>query len=240
MGLITLSGSYAQRNYNLLWSIEDVDAALNSDSLNRFLGEVGDLFREYEVPVLFGVCLLHKHYNLEDDEYPVEFFERLVQGPALVTKAVTSLPQGGVQANRWKVMENGIEPMEFSTSSCLPLGVDTELKSISSNFFISLYCLLKEHEYDGLIGFCVVERPFYSARSHDEVALEASDSSEKANIVTIEPRSSVDGGKYIETSWQFPWHEVQAAVMCPRVCKSYCLNILSHSPGHYNIHSAAA
>ncbi|WP_147328054.1 MULTISPECIES: hypothetical protein [unclassified Duganella] len=229
--------TYNRDLYNSLWAIERVDSVLNStNTFPIFLEEAGLLFRAYRISTKFGVCLLHKHYSLTDDQYPIEFAENLVEGDALVTKAVSQISRK-LEANRWKLTKAGLIPLEFSEAECLPPSTSSEMQCMPDAFFCDLHLLLRNYGFQDLIGFCVAERRFYAGKPSDAIAIEATDLAAKANIVTITNESLLEG-RYVETCWQFPWKETEAAVVtCPRVCNAYCYIIFDHKPGHYNIHS---
>lgn len=229
------SAQFETSVYNHLQTIDTVDAALReSRRFDAFLGDASRLFTAYQVPTIFGVCLLHRHFACTEGELPIEKEEDLGSLQALITRPIVPKVDG-YEPTTWQLLGNAFVPLEFSMHQALPPGTSGATEGISEAFLQQFKSLLDSYGYSNLVGFCVADRTFYRRASTNQIPVEGTDTPARANIVTIVDDKAA--GDVIETCWQFPLGT--PTLSCPRVCKKYCYNVIEHKPGHYNIHQAA-
>lgn len=88
--------------------IDDVEPLGDSDA--AVLREVGDLLRKHGVSERFGVCLLHRHFDVAPGERLVE--ETDVEARISVLKVQpASVPRGAVIETMWRF---GREPLSIT------------------------------------------------------------------------------------------------------------------------------
>ena len=75
--------SFAQ-NVNSLGNIDDIDGRLPNDDV--IFAEVREVLRRHGVERKYGLTLLHKHFDIEEDEVMVEFTD--IVGRTQISKPV--------------------------------------------------------------------------------------------------------------------------------------------------------
>jgi hypothetical protein len=88
---------------NRLTAIDEVERRLDSEA--RLFGEVREVLKRYGVERKYGLALLHKHFDLADDEVMMEYTD--VENRTLTTKpARRSEVSGDVVETLWS-LESG-------------------------------------------------------------------------------------------------------------------------------------
>lgn len=90
--------------YSCLSDIDEVQP-LNDDD-HEVLNEVRDILRKHGVTDRFGVCLLHRHFNLNDNEVVIESTDVLARVSTLAVTPRDTI-RGRTIQTMWWFSQNG-------------------------------------------------------------------------------------------------------------------------------------
>ena len=102
--------------YNTLPTVEFADE--HAESLPFVRQELYNLLQEYQLQNIFGVRLVHKHFDMHEDELPV--FSRIpVAGvaPVIIMRPLPSSNVNQYTPKNFLVHDGNLVPYEFSTST---------------------------------------------------------------------------------------------------------------------------
>jgi hypothetical protein len=225
---------YDRRAYEELYQFHNAKKLL---SLNRHnIEHLGHLIVKHNVHEQFGVCLLHKHFDLFNDE-------RLVRAINLREKTVTITPSNrkeGVVPYLWKTGfgPSGVwylNPLEFVVEGQGRHSTKIDFQKYADflHEFSQHLAELRLSNVFGLATMNILSIPC----NEDELRVETTDSDKRLLTVRVESRGSLDIEELTETFWTFLPNdiiEINGVLKCTGShCKFHCR---SHCVAHCQSH----
>ncbi|TAF50707.1 MAG: glycerol-3-phosphate ABC transporter substrate-binding protein [Oscillatoriales cyanobacterium] len=156
--------------------------------------ELGAIIRSHGLQKQVGICLLHKHFDLSDNERLVEEFD----GNNAYVKPTAEY--GDAIPYMWKVEQNQASgewvwfPLEF-------VRVTEAVK-------------LSELGMTGMFGISILHRDAIKV-AEGEILVESTDDEARVLTLSSVPRQNVDRTTLTQTLWQFPNAEgFEVGAMC--------------------------
>jgi hypothetical protein len=127
--------------------IKDAATQLCANGLHKLIPLIGALIRDRQLENIFGVCLVHRHFEIGDNEKLVEY-----KGTATPWENGTEVTTGGtVMAQSWFYYDDKLVPFEFEyVPPGMEHGVDWE--QIPVGFLTDLKSILDAHGSGRLLG----------------------------------------------------------------------------------------
>lgn len=178
--------------------------------------QLGAIVRRHGLQKQVGICLLHKHFDLSDNERLVEVFEgnnAYLQPTAEYSDAIPYM---------WKVERNETSgesvwfPLEFvRVTEAVSAAVErSEAVVNNSEFLNEIADKLSELGMTNMFGISILHRDAIQV-AEGEILVESTD--DEARILTLSsvPRQDVDSVTLTQTLWQFPHAEgFEVGAMC--------------------------
>ncbi|KAL2694906.1 hypothetical protein Neosp_001495 [[Neocosmospora] mangrovei] len=190
---------YSSEAFQLLPGLEDSNHAFQSSGGQPLLqSHFRDLFVRYNVTDQFGVALVHRHFNLGDDEILVD-----VNGTSTPWQKPSPDDKTGslrrydrsIRPQSWTVDRDGhLMPYEFFLDEDSS-GAD-EMQSVDPAFLAEFLALLTNLKLTGVLGLRLI-------RGSESRRIEVTE--RNANITFPVPDGSIppsDG--HLEAAWAFP------------------------------------
>ncbi|KAJ2896234.1 hypothetical protein MKZ38_005728 [Zalerion maritima] len=249
-------GPYRADVFNDILGLGDSNKAFQSQNGPAVIDSpMRDLLFQHQVTHIFGVCLVHRHFPLKNNEILVEVngtstaWEVSELQPSLPGKPIQCYkkPGGLVKPHCWTVDSNGLfRPYEFffepfGANATPDHGTDHDLQEIvakKKDFFLQFCDLLDRHRLRGIVGLRLLHR--------NEINKAMVEVSEKlANITFPLPPgfdlaqlSSVNG---LEATWAYTCQNEASADRGDRpgtqVPTSFCITaclLKTHVKIHYS------
>jgi len=99
----------------VLLGIDDIKPLEDADY--TALKEIGDVLRRHNITDRFGVCLLHKHFDVADDEELIE--ETDAEARVSITRAQPISTQNGRSIETMWRFSSGIEAVTLCKKRCI-------------------------------------------------------------------------------------------------------------------------
>ncbi|KAI1635624.1 hypothetical protein F4809DRAFT_613377 [Biscogniauxia mediterranea] len=203
---------YSHKHYDSLPDIMDASKALaTSGALDSLASTIGSVFVKHGVENVFGLILLHRHFDMEPTELLVGFGHVSVPWNTTCNRG----EMNNVKPISWRFLPEGIVPYEFTTDKATVLpesqGYDAFVQELGD--------LLKAMHLDQLLGLCQI--PESSIRSPATMEF----TSGRANVTVPDVMWVLDSeSAAVEASWQF---ETQGTTDGPgpvvfKKCKNKC------------------
>ena len=109
--------------YQSLKQIEDVDPLKDED--HELMNKIRDILVEHGAEDRFGLCLLHRHFDIEDDEYAIEeSFERSRESVTKIVKLdkAPAIDDPEYVPTTWKFSSGEIENVTKCVNRCQQAG----------------------------------------------------------------------------------------------------------------------
>ena len=200
------------------WSqLPDVNKVLELGNGEKWFSELRDVLKKYGALDRFGITLLHKHFEIADDEIilettdvkkrtlfmrPVKAADYLNQNDSSIISTSLRLVEGdddvAVQTTMWSQKHN----------------VDnrTTISDNDAKCFYELRKVLKEHDALDRYGIALLHRPFEVA--NDEILFETTDIEERTQIIRPVKTVDLNGMSMLTTSWKLVEGDVIATLRC--------------------------
>lgn len=219
-------GTFSAEVYNGLMDVGKADKTLHArDDLEAFFQEVGSLICEHDLENRIGLCLLHNHNSVSDEQRMIEIYdEKTYSAPALVMQSMHS---GDAPQHVPVVMKvqggNEYNPLTPLEHSALDIARDNyeQLMLKSEAFLPSFQELVKKRGYEDLVGLSVIRADALPCKE-GESFIERTDAARVANVITAEPEREEANTRYITTNWQFEKAGYRAMAECVIKCLAKC------------------
>jgi hypothetical protein len=199
----------------------------------RYIKILGDVIVTHGLHNRVGVSLLHKHFDLDQDEIVV----RTIDAPRRVAHARPTLQHTDAMPYLWKTFRDPsgqlrFAPLEFVCGDAQESQV-VDLTQYPS-FLTGITHALAEHDLLDMFGIAttnIMKIPL----GHDELMVETTDSESRTLTITPMHRSDLQINELTETFWTFtPGRLLEGAVKCSGThCSGHCK---SHCSGHCVMH----
>ena len=170
-----------------------------------FTEEAAELICSYGVQSSIGICLLHNHNYLDDDEIMLEYTSHLNDGrPSLVMQRTKTNKEFLKLPVNWKVVvdDDGYTymPIEFSTVD----GVTEANNLLEDNpeLLREFAALVIRYGLSNLVGLAVYRHDFLRQQEND-VFIETTDPKIIANVIAACPKETTDLTMVTPTLWRF-------------------------------------
>lgn len=180
------------------------------------LPELGKIICRYNLQEQVGVSLLHKHFDLDEDELLVETISNNTVriSPAKVQDT------DGLVPYIWKLESNSDTrarwiPLEFAhdTSGTSIAAELADKVSQNSLFLNDMATKLGELGLATIFGLTTLHRQL--TKQHNEITVERTNDALRVLNIEVRSRSEVDFSKLTQTLWKFtPNEEVETACYC--------------------------
>lgn len=188
-------------NYNSLYIVEHANDLLKESKVK--IEDLANLFLSYGVENIYGICLLHKHYDIFENEIVIQ--KGLVTSPTTENN-INKIP------NMIKLYENGeYEILEYTESN--------EKFIYNNDFLKNFYDLINEKKLNNILGITTIN-------NKDGYYLEHTEG--RSNILTpITEEEIKKNNTNIPTNWFFNSPVYDACIssyQCRRttVCNVFC------------------
>jgi hypothetical protein len=179
----------------------DIELARNlTSAVYQCIDELRDVILKRYLHMDFGVALLHKHFDVSDDEYLVELGER--DGWEQVTMPLPScelpIDQLTPTISRVSLMASGeteIVDLEFGLVDNV---TSTTFNTQDSAFFIEIADVLNRHSMQNRLG--LANRGAFLG-SAEMVVVEHSSTDPRVLFCELQPRAEVDRSQIVTTQW---------------------------------------
>jgi hypothetical protein len=206
--------------------------------LSRHKGSIGDLggvIIDHQLHHIFGVSLLHKHFDLHPDEILVRNIDiaRRTAHSGPVSRHAEAVPY------LWKALRDSggrlrFAPLEFVRSRDV-LSYEVDLTQHAS-FLTAISRALADRDLLDVFGISTTNIRNIPLRP-DELMVETTDSEKRKLTITPASRADVKIDELTETFWTFtpgPLVDIGTVLKCTGEhctghCKSHCKN---HCQGH--------
>ncbi|MEG4799182.1 glycerol-3-phosphate ABC transporter substrate-binding protein [Microcoleus sp. ARI1-B5] len=178
--------------------------------------ELGAVIRRHGLQKQVGICLLHKHFDLWDNERLVEEFDgnnAYVKPTAEYSDAIPYM---------WKVEQNQVSgewvwfPLEFvRVTEAVSPAVERSAAVVSNSEFLNeIAAKLSELGMTGMLGISILHRDAIKV-AEGEILVESTDDEARVLTLSSVPRQNVDRATLTQTLWQFPNAEgFEVGAMC--------------------------
>ncbi|MEG4283649.1 glycerol-3-phosphate ABC transporter substrate-binding protein [Microcoleus sp. A006_D1] len=178
--------------------------------------ELGAIIRSHGLQKQVGICLLHKHFDLSNNERLVEEFD----GNNAYVKPTAEY--GDAIPYMWKVEQNQISgewvwfPLEFvRVTEAVSAAVERSKAVVNnSNFLNEIAGKLSQLGMTGMFGISILHRDAIKV-AEGEILVESTDDAARVLTFSSVPRQNVDRTTLTQTLWQFPNAEgFEVGAMC--------------------------
>lgn len=167
--------------------------------------ELGAIIRRHGLQKQVGICLLHKHFDLSDNERLVEEFEgnnAYIKPTADYSDAIPYM---------WKVERNPTSgelvwfPLEFvRVTEAMSAAIQrSEAVVNNSGFLNEIADKLSELGTINMFGISILHRDTIKV-AEGEILVESTDDEARVLTFSSVPRQDIDPATLTQTLWQFP------------------------------------
>ncbi|KAF7561810.1 hypothetical protein G7046_g2353 [Stylonectria norvegica] len=220
---------YSAESFNALPSlgtvVDDYKASTGEEAMETALQS---LFLRYDMTKTFGLGLVHRHFDLQQNELLVE-----VNGTATAWGIPTDIDDDGVadlapgefrkhngciKPHAWKVQGQGLVPYEFYfVSDYAPRQYRdvAGLQAIDPNFLRELIELLQENELDGILGLRLLRDISYTS-------VEVTEGQANVTFQVTDDFAPKDPSRLFQAAWRFREAEEGSGAPVTRHCYETC------------------
>jgi hypothetical protein len=213
---------YSSSAFNTLPSLQDADAEFRERNAAAIVNSIlGGIFTKHNVHDILGVQLLHRHFNLDNDERLVDVGGASVPWADDGSEALDSriLPVS------WAFQGDTYHPYEFRF---VPPSQEPREPTVSEEFFAEFNEALKSHHLQGVLGI----RSFKAGLSKKP---EIEITKGRSNITFEYDSDAAEDDKAIEASWAFGGEGIASTAT---FCTSYCSSRSDYG-GHNKYHQVS-
>ena len=199
---------YDPKVYASLPSIKEAGEALKQVTEGQMI-DIAKIFVKHNLYEKVGLCLLHKHFALRDDERLVEKtvagedgsdsklyeFCETCEGHNVITETRPVLQKdlGVVSAHSYVITDDGkAKAYEFQEGE--------QTIALPEDFLFDLSGILKKNNLLGIFGVHMHHRP---GKDKEGVLIEINDPDGRVNIITNVPVKESDGAPVTHVLWRF-------------------------------------
>ena len=138
---------YDPAAFSQILLIKDAATQYFITGLNKLVESLGSLLHNYELESTFGVCLVHRHFDLGNDEKLVEY-----KGTTTPWENRTEKSAGGtLAAQSWFYHDDMLLPFEYEY---VPVGMGpaVDWEKIPTGFLTDFKTLLDSHDSGHLLS----------------------------------------------------------------------------------------
>jgi hypothetical protein len=227
--------SFSQRRifsrvfYNSMPDVVLADTTVRrGNHLPKALHVFATLFEKHGVSAYCGINLLHRHWDVDDGEFPEQIRRQRNGENELVTRPVFAREMSDCLPGSWAMQGSGkganFSPFEFTTD----LYARECAKQLfeKPELFADVRSALLDHDLASKFGICVAVREALS----DNPAAEFVETSEpgRQSVVVEKIQTQLEREKSIQTVWVF---DSAATVDC-QVTGTRCIQSCKSSPAH--------
>lgn len=206
-------------HYNSLPAIEESDELLKkSTQFKPFLKEAGKIVTHYELEGSIGLRLIHRHFDLGENQVMAEKFKTVNKTPSLVTTVqdIDKAKKAKALPSSWIFPSKGDENVQLFEASTDPVvRLTHQALKKSPKFFTEMGDLLRKYQLNHLLSVAVLKRETLVAKK-GQIYLEGSSFENKESVVQIchkdkQPKLT------IQTSWSIKGpkqQRCQAVTVC--------------------------
>ena len=222
--------SYDRHRFNGLPEIEAADSFVRSSgSRARVLRRLSPIFFKHQVCDWFGLCLLHKHWQLEDDELPLQEITATNSRLTLTTTPQHRHSAAPVWPSVFQVSGAcGLQALEFSTDH--RVGVANSILEERPAFGLDFCEAIAEEAVADCFGLCVI-------RPQTKAGLQFVEFNYAERVSITREITSLELGNKIPIQTQWRFHADAMANSCEASCFSQC--IVSGDGSHRHAHPKA-
>lgn len=199
---------YSAEHYDSLPDIMDAAESLASSGvLSSLASSIGSIFVKHGTEDIFGLILLHRHFDMEPTERLVEF------GNVSVPWDVTSNGEemGKIQPVSWRFVGGGIVPYEFTANQLGQLLEGCDYDAFVNHLSNALQSMRLDHTF----GLCRMT----SSAIHGHPTMEFT--SGRANVTVPDSMWALDcDSAAVEAAWQFGSQGKQPVSCRCSVCRN--------------------
>ena len=217
-------------SYNSLPAVEASEEALNaSNKKKECIAKIEEYIHSNELEDIFGLWLVHSHFEIKADEIVVESSHLLKgEGMELVSESrkVSDVDMGSLAPHRFQVIEGSTELESLEYTDDVLTQKTWDWVQENPEYLNAIAKIIEEARLTKVLGIALLgERCLMSIQSGTTVFQEQTEDDSK-NISSLVERNG-DTEKNIETTWAFKkgQSDVIATYVCFRVC-------IRRSPGH--------
>lgn len=225
-----IADQYQFRTFNSLRCIEEADELMRSSGLLEIAFEqLGPIFQEHQMQRLWGIGLLHNHWHVMPDEFPLQQLFETPDGAEYIT-----LPKSLSTKGCWPSVlcystrdSHVLNPLEYSNDSRVERAYQKLLNS--PDFIRELAARMFSFGLHKTFGLSALRH-----HNHDTELVEFN-YNERISILREVPVGRYGDSKAIETSWSLANYDMNTA--CESSCFSRCIvSGGSHSHDHPKAH----
>lgn len=230
--------------YNSLSDVERAELALKaSGKFEKFLNEIGELIKKYNLLDKVGLTLVHIHNELKSDNLGMLRIIETDNGQALMKTIVTEKQnlENASPASLWVSKDSDgnfvFIPLEWSAEKKSKDAFQEFSKSDFSKLFAEK---LFEYGLQDLIGI-TTKYTDEIISDKNKILVENTKETGKdfeENVVTETDPNKYNKDELVETNWFFG--EDLQTVRCCRVCVQYRTFCVRYSPGHGRVRRCVA
>ncbi len=207
--------------FNGLPDIEEASHSLISQGLiSKMLESIGSTFVEHNLSDAWGICILHKHWQLEGSEYPLQVIGLAGAKEFVSTPATHSKLE--FHPLVYRVEAGSLRPMEFST--------DDSTRVANEQLFANPSGMRALIESMDRLGFSEHFGLFALKPLPDDSELVEFNFADRISIVREMRQGEMARRGLIETTWRF--YPTITAGKCTTKCLSLCSS--DGNGGHNN------
>jgi hypothetical protein len=196
---MNLLDNYSAAEFNSIpYLSEQNDEFQTRDAQRVVNSDLKELFTRYGVANRLGVSLVHRHFELKDDEAMVE--SNGISMPWTNPDLITMQDEDGVLIpSNWAVRQHRFMPTEFVFEShfqSLKKSPNALFSEVDPQFFEDFISTLRQHQLEHILGICLLP-----GMSEHQIEI----TREKANITTTLPEDiyRTVPGQYIDVVWGY-------------------------------------
>ncbi|MBO3459542.1 hypothetical protein G7B40_033400 [Aetokthonos hydrillicola Thurmond2011] len=199
----------ANYDFKIFNELDDLEVANQRAQENlEKLAYIGNIICHYGLHEIVGVCLLHRHFNLQLDERVV----REIVDNKFSIKPEAKANWDCVTPYSWKIKKNQLleftyYPLEFFDTKTVDLEIKKNAESLMKNqvFLIDIARKLSELEVMDTFGIAILFKEFLGLE-YGNFLLETTDDN-RMQMFELTSASSLGSDLAIKTLWKFIPHQ---------------------------------
>ena len=178
--------------YTTLPTIEEAEELSDKDA--ACLQDVEVVLRKYGALDRFGICVLHKHFELEPDEILAELID--YEDRSMVTRPVkmSALPEARVTQAIWRL--DGVDALPVLYRVIRGGEEPVRLSEEDGACFQELKAILEKHGSHRRLGPCLIDKRFFAGLKPDEGVYEVTNHAERSSELRVGDLPSLEAVRW--------------------------------------------